>query len=160
MKTYPTFVSKRWNIIAKLREGLSRNLTGSHPTAVGTRSRIRTKSLKLLGAGEGNRALLFSLEGFRQLNTFNNRSDIGRRKRRLSVQRYFTLSEWNASATRTGDRPRCSPSPHKSQSRTPNRVPAMARSRRRSTATGSFRKPRQTRSPNTEDYIRGGHRKQ
>jgi hypothetical protein len=32
-------------------------------TAVGMRSRIRAKLLKLLGAGEGNRTLVFSLEG-------------------------------------------------------------------------------------------------
>jgi len=28
-----------------------------------------------IGAGEGNRALVFSLEGFRRLNTFNAHSD-------------------------------------------------------------------------------------
>jgi hypothetical protein len=32
-------------------------------TVVGMRSRIRAKLLKLLGAGEGNRTLVFSLEG-------------------------------------------------------------------------------------------------
>jgi hypothetical protein len=33
------------------------------------------QSIESIGAGEGNRTLVFSLEGFRRLNTFNARSD-------------------------------------------------------------------------------------
>src|SRR4051794_15259955 len=48
---------------SRIGGGIQSNLSGSHPTVVGMRSKICTKSLKLLGAGGGNRTLVFSLEG-------------------------------------------------------------------------------------------------
>jgi hypothetical protein len=46
-----------------------------------------------IGAGEGNRTLVFSLEGFRRLNTVNARSDKSRRNCSLKPNRFSFLSE-------------------------------------------------------------------
>jgi hypothetical protein len=46
-----------------------------------------------IGAGEGNRTLVFSLEGFRRLNTFNARSDKNRHFHSLNANALFALSE-------------------------------------------------------------------
>jgi len=46
-----------------------------------------------IGAGEGNRTLVFSLEGFRRLNTFNVRSDKSSRKAPLRANGFSSLSE-------------------------------------------------------------------
>jgi hypothetical protein len=57
------------------------------------RNRVARKSLKNYGAGEGNRTLVFSLEGFWRLNTFNVRSDKSSRKAPLSANGFSSLSE-------------------------------------------------------------------
>ena len=45
------------------------------------------------GAGEGNRTLVFSLEEFRQLNTFNARSDRSSQNPSLDANGFSVLSE-------------------------------------------------------------------
>jgi hypothetical protein len=46
-----------------------------------------------IGAGEGNRTLVFSLEGFRRLNTFKAHSDKRQLKALLNRNCFFCLSE-------------------------------------------------------------------
>src|SRR6185503_9854329 len=78
---------------SRIGGGIQSNLSGSHPTVVGMRSRICTKSLKLLGAGGGNRTLVFSLEGFRQLNTIKGHSEKWCQNRLLITNTFFVPSE-------------------------------------------------------------------
>ena len=49
--------------------------------------------MKLFGAGEGNRTLVFSLEGFRRLNTVNVHSDKSPINPPLSTNSFLGLSE-------------------------------------------------------------------
>src|SRR5882757_10798729 len=58
------------------------------------RSKNRTKLLKMFGAGEGNRTLVFSLEVAEFRNVFNSRSDISQLFGRLRSLQNFSLSEW------------------------------------------------------------------
>jgi len=48
---------------------------------------------KRIGAGEGNRTLVFSLEGFRRLNTFNARSDKSPQNPSSGTNGFYALSE-------------------------------------------------------------------
>jgi hypothetical protein len=69
--------------------------------------RIRAKSLKLFGAGEGNPTLVFSLEGIRhQLFTRNIslHSDKLYQTHALISNGFFALSEWSPRNTRAGGR--------------------------------------------------------
>ena len=60
---------------SRIGGGIQSNLSGSHPMVVGMRSRICTKSLKLLRAGGGNRTLVFSLEVGKYYSVFKGHSD-------------------------------------------------------------------------------------
>jgi len=57
-----------------------------------------------VGAGEGNRTLVFSLEGFRRLNTFNVNSDKENYFRSLITKAFFALSEQAVSLPAPGNR--------------------------------------------------------
>jgi hypothetical protein len=50
--------------------------------------------IEKIGAGEGNRTLVISLEGTRRLRDFNGHSDISRRFAPLSANRNLLLSEY------------------------------------------------------------------
>jgi hypothetical protein len=51
------------------------------------------KPLKKIGAGEGNRTLVFSLEGFRSFNVFQRHSDKSTQISLLNAKGYCALSE-------------------------------------------------------------------
>src|SRR6266849_9239219 len=74
-------------------------------TAVGMRLRIRAKLLKLFGAGEGNRTLVFSLEVSKYCNVFSGRSDIFQLFDPLRSLRNFSLSEWRLRAPWSQSKP-------------------------------------------------------
>jgi hypothetical protein len=54
------------------------------------------QSLEKIGAGEGNRTLVFSLEGFRRLNTYNGPSDKSPQNPSLDANDFPALSERGA----------------------------------------------------------------
>jgi hypothetical protein len=63
--------------------------------------------LENIGAGEGNRTLVFSLEEFRWLNTFKAHSDKGRAQAPLNGNGFSHLSElaWSTIAAPTSGKP-------------------------------------------------------
>jgi hypothetical protein len=64
-----------------------------HLAHCGAATKQQVKSLKNTGAGEGNRTPVFSLEGFRRLNTVNVHSDKSPQNPPLSANGFPSLSE-------------------------------------------------------------------
>ena len=66
-----------------------------------------------IGAGEGNRTLVFSLEGFRRLNTFNGRLDKSAPNASLNQTIFFALSKQAVSSPRLPLTTASAPLPHR-----------------------------------------------
>jgi hypothetical protein len=70
-------------------------------------AQVLENAIEKLGAGEGNRTLVFSLEGFRRMNTFKAHSDKRQLEALLNRNGFSGLSE-------LGEAPRSTPSPRSS----------------------------------------------
>ncbi|RQH15711.1 hypothetical protein [Bradyrhizobium sp. RP6] len=57
-------------------------------------------AIEIIGAGEGNRTLVFSLEGFQRLNTSNVHSDKYPQNSSLSANGFLSLSEHKTGVAR------------------------------------------------------------
>jgi TPR repeat protein len=76
----------------------------NEPTAMLTLSMYYTEFLDFIGAGEGNRTLVFSLEGFRRLNTSKGALDKSPQNPLLVANSFFALSKHAAYRAATRQR--------------------------------------------------------